>query len=102
MTLPNYAHHVAAISLYYGKIPTLLDQEQAHKYLFCFQKHSKTPSQTYLKQTVHLLHFLLKSEGLPYESYATMNRKSRENVLFDLPEKNERSKKIRITEFARQ
>lgn len=66
-TFENYARHVAAISLYYGKIPTLLDQEQIHEYLFYLQKKSKTPSQTYFKHTVYGLRFLLKSEGLPYE-----------------------------------
>lgn len=66
-TFENYARHVAAISLYYGKIPTLLDQEQVHEYLFYLQKKSKSPSQTYFKHTVYGLRFLLKSEGLPYE-----------------------------------
>jgi integrase/recombinase XerD len=58
---------VAAISLYFGKIPTELDPEQIHDYLFYQQKKSKTPSQTYFKHCVYGLRFLLKSEGLPYE-----------------------------------
>lgn len=66
-TFRNYAHHVAAISLYYGRIPTLLDREQVHEYLFHLQRQSRTPSQTYFKHTVYGLRFLLKSEGLPYE-----------------------------------
>ena len=66
-TFRNYAHHVAAISLYYGKIPTLLDQEQVHEYLYHLQKQSKTPSETYFKHTVYGLRFLLKSEGFEYE-----------------------------------
>jgi integrase/recombinase XerD len=57
---------VAAISLHFGKIPTELDPEQIHEYLFMLQKRSKTPSQTYFKHTVYGLRFLLKSEGLPY------------------------------------
>jgi integrase/recombinase XerD len=66
-TYNNYARHIAAISLYFGKIPTELDSEQVHDYLFYLQKKSKTPSQTYFKHTVYGLRFLLKSEGLPYE-----------------------------------
>jgi site-specific recombinase XerD len=58
---------VAAISIHYGKIPTLLDPEQVHEYLFLLQKRSRTPSQTYFKHTVYGLRFLLKSEGLEYE-----------------------------------
>lgn len=58
---------MAAISLYFGKIPTELDPEQVHDYLFYLQKKSKTPSQTYFKHCVYGLRFLLKSEGLPYE-----------------------------------
>jgi site-specific recombinase XerD len=58
---------VAAISLYFGKIPTELDPEQVQDYLFYLQKKSKTPSQTYFKHCVYGLRFLLKSEGLPYE-----------------------------------
>jgi hypothetical protein len=55
------------MSLYFGKLPTELDPEQVHDYLFYLQKKSKTPSQTYFKHTVYGLRFLLKSEGLPYE-----------------------------------
>ena len=57
---------MAAVALYYGKLPTELDQEQMHDYLFYLQKKSKTPSQTYFKHTVYGLRFLLKSEELPY------------------------------------
>jgi integrase/recombinase XerD len=66
-TFESYSLHVAAISLYFGKIPTELDPEQVHDYLFYLQKKSKTPSQTYFKHTVYGLRFLLKSEGLDYE-----------------------------------
>lgn len=66
-TFECYSRHVAAIALYYGKLPTDIDPEQVHDYLFYLQKKSKTPSQTYFKHTVYGLRFLLKSEGLPYE-----------------------------------
>jgi integrase/recombinase XerD len=66
-TFSNYSRHVAAISLCYGKIPTELDPEQVHDYLFQLQKKSKTLSQTYFKHTVYGLRSLLKGEGLPYE-----------------------------------
>jgi integrase/recombinase XerD len=66
-TFDNYIRHVAAISMYFGKLPTELDPEQVQDYLFYLQKKSKTPSQTYFKHTVYGLRFLLKSEGLPYE-----------------------------------
>jgi integrase/recombinase XerD len=65
-TFENYSRHVAAVAIYFGKIPTELDQEQIHDYLFYLQKKSKTPSQSYFKHTVYGLRFLLKSEGLPY------------------------------------
>ncbi|MEN9919004.1 MAG: hypothetical protein RL662_1440 [Bacteroidota bacterium] len=65
-TFESYARCIAAVSLHYGKIPTLLDPEQMHEYLFMLQKRSLTPSQTYFKHTVYGLRFLLKSEGLPY------------------------------------
>lgn len=55
------------MALYFREIPTALDPEQVHDYLFHLQKQSKTPSQTYFKHTVYGLRFLLKSEGLPYE-----------------------------------
>ncbi|MEY3451168.1 MAG: hypothetical protein RL711_994 [Bacteroidota bacterium] len=55
------------MALHFGKIPTELDQEQVHEYLFLLQQRSKTPSQTYFKHTVYGLRFLLKTEGLPYE-----------------------------------
>lgn len=58
---------MAAISLYFGKIPTELDTEQGQDYLFYQQKKSKTPSLTYFKHCVYGLSFLLKSECLPYE-----------------------------------
>lgn len=65
-TFKNYSMHVAAIALHYGKIPTELDREQVHEYLFMLQKRSITPSQTYFKHTVYGLRLLLKTEGLPY------------------------------------
>lgn len=65
-TFKNYSQHIAAIALHYGKIPTDLDEEQIHDYLFMLQRRSKTPSQTYFKHTVYGLRFLLKTEGLPY------------------------------------
>jgi integrase/recombinase XerD len=65
-TFENYGRCIAAVALHYGKIPTLLDHDQVHEYLFMLQKRSRTPSQTYFKHTVYGLRFLLKSEGLPY------------------------------------
>ncbi len=58
---------MASISLYFGKLPTELDPEQVHDYLFYLQKKHHGPSQSYFKHTVYGLRFLLKSEGLPYE-----------------------------------
>jgi integrase/recombinase XerD len=66
-TFDCYSRHIAAMALHFGKIPTLLDAEQVHEYLFMLQKRSKTPSETYFKHTVYGLRFLLKSEGLPYQ-----------------------------------
>ena len=65
-TFDNYSRHVAAVALYFGKIPTELDPEDVKDYLFELQQRSKTPSQTYFKHTVFGLRFLLKAEGLPY------------------------------------
>lgn len=66
-TFNNYSRHVAAISLYFGKLPTELDPEQVHDYLFYLQKKSRTPSESYFKHTVYGLRFLLKTQDLPYE-----------------------------------
>jgi hypothetical protein len=66
-TFNCYSRHLASMALFFGKIPTALDPEQVHDYLFHLQKQSKTPSQTYFKHTVYGLRFVLKSEGLPYE-----------------------------------
>lgn len=65
-TFESYSRNIASISLHFGKIPTQLEQDQVHDYLFMLQKRSKTPSQTYFKHTVYGLRFLLKTEGLPY------------------------------------
>lgn len=65
-TFKNYSSHLASLALHFGKIPTELDHEQIHEYLFSLQKRAKTPSQTYFKHTVYGLRFFLKSEGLPY------------------------------------
>ena len=65
-TFKNYGSHLATLALHFGKIPTELDPEQIHEYLFSLQKRSKTPSQTYFKHTVYGLRFLLKTEGLDY------------------------------------
>ena len=65
-TFECYSRNVASISLYFGKIPTQLEHDQVHDYLFMLQKRSVSPSQTYFKHTVYGLRSLLKSEGLPY------------------------------------
>jgi len=41
-TYRNYAQHVGAIALHFGKIPTELDVEQVQEYLYMLQKRSKT------------------------------------------------------------
>ncbi len=52
--------------MHYGQLPTDLDPEQVHEYLFLLQKRTHSPSQSYFKHTVYGLRFLLKCEGLPY------------------------------------
>jgi hypothetical protein len=42
-TFDNYSRHVASISLCFGKVPTMLDSEQVHDYLFYLQKNQKLP-----------------------------------------------------------
>jgi integrase/recombinase XerD len=79
-TFNNYSSHLASLALHYGQLPTALDQEQVHEYLFMLQKRSKTPSQTYFKHTVYSLRFLLKSEGLPY-SYLHLPALQKSNKL---------------------
>ena len=68
------------MSLHFGKIPTELDSEQIHDYLFYLQKKSKSPSQSYFKHTVYGLRFLLKSEGLSYD-YLSLPEIKREKKL---------------------
>ena len=80
ITYQCYSRHVAAMALHFGKLPTELDPEQVHDYLFYLQKKSKTPSQTYFKHTVYGLRFLLKSEGLPYEYLALPQIKHEKRV----------------------
>lgn len=52
--------------MHYAVLPTNLDPEQIHEYLFQLQKRTHSPSQSYFKHTVYGLRFLLKCEGLPY------------------------------------
>lgn len=80
ITYQCYSRHVASMALHFGKLPTELDPEQVHDYLFYLQKKSKTPSQTYFKHTVYGLRFLLKSEGLPYEYLALPQIKHEKKV----------------------
>lgn len=87
-TYECYARHVAAIALHYGKLPTELDQEQIHEYLFLMQNRSKTPSLTYFKHTVYGLRFLLKSEGLPY-TFLHLPAIKQDKKLPDVLSKNE-------------
>ena len=68
------------MALHFGKLPTLLDEDQVHDYLFLLQKRATTPSKTYFKHTVYGLRFLLKSQGLPY-SYLHLPEIKSENKL---------------------
>lgn len=65
-TFDNYSRHVAAMALRFGCLPTELDSEQVQDYFYELQQRSKTPSETYFKNTVYGLRFLLKTEGLDY------------------------------------
>jgi site-specific recombinase XerD len=64
-TVSGYGHHIAAISLHYGRIPLELTSEEVRDYLYEVQKRSKTPSRSYFVHTVCGLRYVLKSEGLP-------------------------------------
>ena len=55
------------MALHFGKVPTCLDPDQVHDYLFMLQKRSKFPSEASFKHTVYGLRFLLKTVGFPYE-----------------------------------
>jgi hypothetical protein len=78
---------VAAVALYFGKLPTDLDQEQLHDYLFYLQKKSKTPSQSYFKHTVYGLRFLLKSGGTKKQMTLSHEEFIRRFALHILPPK---------------
>jgi len=67
-TFENYGRHLAAIALHFGRTPLKLNAEEVREYLYELQKRSQTPCQSYFKHTVFGLRFLLKSEGLPYDS----------------------------------
>jgi integrase/recombinase XerD len=67
--------------LHFQQLPTDLDAEQVHDYLFMLQNRSKTPSQTYFKHTVYGLRFLLKTEGLPYEYLSLPQIKKEKRVI---------------------
>jgi hypothetical protein len=55
-TFGSYFRLVVAVAIYYGKIPTELDQEQIHDYLFYLPK-----SQKHLHRAI--LHILVISSG---------------------------------------
>lgn len=97
-TFNNYSRHVAALSLHFGRVPTELDPEQVHEYLFMLQKRSKTPSQTYFKHTVYSLRFLLKSEGLEYE-YLKLPQIKHEKKLPVVLSKEEVWKMLQVTKL---
>lgn len=97
-TFNNYSRHVAALSLHFGRVPTELDPEQVHEYLFMLQKRSKTPSQTYFKHTVYSLRFLLKSEVLEYE-YLKLPQIKHEKKLPVVLSKEEVWKMLQVTKL---
>jgi hypothetical protein len=78
---------VAAVAVYFGKLPTDLDQEQVHDYLFHLQKKSKTPSQSYFKHTVYGLRFLLKSGGIKKQMTLSHEEFIRRFALHILPKR---------------
>jgi hypothetical protein len=61
-TFENYSRHVAAVAIYYGKIPTELGQEQIHDYLFYLQKSQKHLHRAILYSCdfIRILHFTYK------------------------------------------
>ena len=62
-TLLNYGRCIAKISLYFDRIPILLEAEQIDGYLQFLISESQ-PSRSYFKHTVYGLRFLFRTYGL--------------------------------------
>jgi integrase/recombinase XerD len=63
-TLKSYALHLAQIALHFNQLPTELDIDQIHDYLYLMQQRHNTPSDSYFKFTVYGLRFAFRLAGL--------------------------------------
>jgi len=66
-TYINYSRQLAAISLYYHRLPTLLSNAEIDSYLFYIKQRSICPSETIFKHTVFSLRYIFRIEGMAYE-----------------------------------
>lgn len=63
-TLINYGRHLSKMALHFNRLPTELESELIHDYLYFLQIQHNTPSLSYFKFSVYGLRFAYKMEGL--------------------------------------
>ena len=59
-TIFSYSRAIASISLYFGKSPLDLDDDEINSHLFSLAKSDQTPSQAYFKHMIYGLRFFFR------------------------------------------
>ena len=62
-TLDNYIRRVAAISLHFGRLPELIDDDEINEYLTALALSSKSPSRSNFKHAVYGLRYYYRLLG---------------------------------------
>ena len=65
-TFVNYSRQLAAIALYYNKVPTLLTTDEIDQYLYHIKQTYLTASETFFRLTVFALRYVFRMEGLAH------------------------------------
>lgn len=60
-TITNYIRHLAQVSLYHQKVPSILSADQIEDYFYYLQKTYTAPSNTLFKLTIAALRFAFKA-----------------------------------------
>ena len=76
-TITNYSRQLAAISLYYKKIPTSLTSVEVDNYLYYIKQNYPSISDTFFRLTIFSLRFVFRMDEMEYRCIQLPVLKSR-------------------------
>lgn len=90
-TLQNYIRRIALLSLHFGKLPELLEEEEINEYLVALARDPKSPSRSSFKHMVYGLRYYYRLLGMNKRAIAlpSLKRETKLPVILNRKELKE-------------